>query len=77
MHILFFLSKIFFVPLHFIKKTVNVLELSDIRKSFGDVRVLNGINLRLEKGLVYTLKRQLMDDMVTSNSVIGKKLRIF
>jgi branched-chain amino acid transport system ATP-binding protein len=42
--------------LHFIKETVNVLELSDIRKSFGDVRVLNGVNLRLEKGLVYTLK---------------------
>ena len=28
----------------------------DIHKTFGDVRVLNGLNLRLEKGLVYTLK---------------------
>ena len=34
----------------------NMLELNDIHKSFGDVRVLNGVNLRLEKGLVYTLK---------------------
>jgi branched-chain amino acid transport system ATP-binding protein len=33
-----------------------MLELSNIRKSFGDVRVLNGVNLRLEKGFVYTLK---------------------
>jgi ABC-type branched-subunit amino acid transport system ATPase component len=33
-----------------------MLILSDIRKSFGDVRVLIGVNLRLEKGLVYTLK---------------------
>ena len=33
-----------------------MLVLNDIHKSFGDVRVLNGINLRLEKGLVYTLK---------------------
>jgi hypothetical protein len=28
-------------------------------KSFGDVRVLNGANLRLEKGVVYTLKGEL------------------
>ena len=33
-----------------------MLTLTDIRKTFGDVRVLNGVNLRLEKGLVYTLK---------------------
>jgi ABC-type branched-subunit amino acid transport system ATPase component len=33
-----------------------MLILSGIYKSFGDVEVLNGINLRLEKGLVYTLK---------------------
>ena len=33
-----------------------MLVLSDIHKSFGDVRVLNGVNLRLEKGFVYTLK---------------------
>ncbi|GHU88078.1 ABC transporter ATP-binding protein [Bacteroidia bacterium] len=33
-----------------------MLELKDIQKSFGEVQVLNGINLRLEKGLVYTLK---------------------
>ena len=33
-----------------------MLELKSIYKSFGDVRVLNGVNLRLEKGLVYTLK---------------------
>jgi len=33
-----------------------VLVLSEITKFFGDVRVLNGISLRLEKGLVYTLK---------------------
>ena len=33
-----------------------MLELKNIHKSFGDVRVLNGTNLRLEKGLVYTLK---------------------
>jgi len=33
-----------------------MLELRDIHKSFGDVRVLNGVNLRLEKGFVYTLK---------------------
>ena len=33
-----------------------MLELKNIHKSFGDVRVLNGVNLRLEKGFVYTLK---------------------
>jgi len=33
-----------------------MLELNEIYKSFGDVRVLNGVNLRLEKGFVYTLK---------------------
>jgi len=33
-----------------------MLELKNIHKSFGDVRVLNGVNLHLEKGLVYTLK---------------------
>jgi len=33
-----------------------MLELKNIRKSFGDVRVLNGASLRLEKGLIYTLK---------------------
>ncbi len=37
-------------------KLHKVLELKNIYKSFGDVRVLNGINLHLEKGLVYTLK---------------------
>jgi len=33
-----------------------MLVLSEISKYFGDVRVLNGINLHLEKGRVYTLK---------------------
>jgi len=33
-----------------------MLELRNIHKSFGDVRVLNGVNLRLERGHVYTLK---------------------
>jgi len=33
-----------------------MLSLNNIHKSFGDVQVLNGVNLRLEKGLVYTLK---------------------
>jgi len=33
-----------------------MLELKNIHKSFGDVQVLNGVNLRLEKGFVYTLK---------------------
>ena len=33
-----------------------MLELKNIHKSFGDVRVLNGVNLRLEKSFVYTLK---------------------
>jgi ABC-type sugar transport system ATPase subunit len=33
-----------------------MLEMSNIHKYFGDVRVLNGVNLRLEKGFVYTLK---------------------
>ncbi|MDR1594753.1 MAG: ATP-binding cassette domain-containing protein, partial [Prevotellaceae bacterium] len=33
-----------------------MLELRNIHKSFGDVRVLNGVNLRLEKGFVYALK---------------------
>jgi branched-chain amino acid transport system ATP-binding protein len=33
-----------------------MLELSNIHKSFGDVRVLNGVNLRLGRGFVYTLK---------------------
>jgi hypothetical protein len=51
-----FLSKIFIVPLHFVKETVNVFELSNIRKSFGNGRALNGVNLRLEKGFIYTLK---------------------
>jgi branched-chain amino acid transport system ATP-binding protein len=33
-----------------------MLELKNIRKSFGDVRVLNGASLRLEKGSISTLK---------------------
>ncbi|MCL2220621.1 MAG: ATP-binding cassette domain-containing protein, partial [Chitinispirillia bacterium] len=33
-----------------------MLELKNIHKSFGDVQVLNGTNLRLEKGFIYTLK---------------------
>ena len=33
-----------------------MLVLKDIHKSFADARVLNGGHLRLEKGLVYTLK---------------------
>jgi len=33
-----------------------MLELKNIQKSFGDVRVLNGVNFCLEKGLIYTLK---------------------
>ena len=33
-----------------------MLILKDVHKSFGDVRVLNGVNLRLEKGIVCTLK---------------------
>jgi ABC-type sugar transport system ATPase subunit len=33
-----------------------MIVLSNIHKSFGDVRVLNGANIHLEKGLVYTLK---------------------
>jgi len=33
-----------------------MLNLTDIHKSFGDVRILNGVSLRLERGRVYTLK---------------------
>ena len=33
-----------------------MLKLSGIYKSFGDVQVLNGVNLCLEEGVVYTLK---------------------
>ena len=33
-----------------------MLILNNVYKSFGDVNVLNGVNLYLEKGLVYTLK---------------------
>jgi ABC-type histidine transport system ATPase subunit len=33
-----------------------MIELRNVRRGFGDVRVLNGVNLRLEKGFVYTLK---------------------
>jgi branched-chain amino acid transport system ATP-binding protein len=33
-----------------------MLEFNNIHKSFGDVQVLNGVNLRLEKGFVYALK---------------------
>ncbi|GHU56491.1 hypothetical protein FACS189411_07240 [Bacteroidia bacterium] len=33
-----------------------MLILNGVYKSFGDAKVLNGINLRLERGLVYTLK---------------------
>jgi branched-chain amino acid transport system ATP-binding protein len=33
-----------------------MLKLKNIHKSFGDVRVLNGVNLCLDKGFVYTLK---------------------
>ncbi len=32
-----------------------MLELKNIHKSFGDVQVLDGVSLRLEKGFVYTL----------------------
>lgn len=33
-----------------------MLEIQNLYKSFDDVNVLNGVNLYLEKGLVYTLK---------------------
>jgi len=33
-----------------------MLELRNIHKYFGDVKVLNGVSLRLERGFVYTLK---------------------
>jgi branched-chain amino acid transport system ATP-binding protein len=33
-----------------------MLVLKDIHKQFGDVQVLNGVNLHLKKGFVYTLK---------------------
>jgi branched-chain amino acid transport system ATP-binding protein len=33
-----------------------MLVLKDIHRQFGDVCVLNGVNLRLEKGFVYALK---------------------
>ena len=33
-----------------------MIELRNIHKSFGDVRVLNGVHFRLEKGMAYTLK---------------------
>ena len=33
-----------------------MLKLNNIHKSFGDVQVLNGVNLCLETGFVYTLK---------------------
>jgi branched-chain amino acid transport system ATP-binding protein len=33
-----------------------MLYLKNIHQSFGDVRVLNGVNFRLESGFVYTLK---------------------
>jgi ABC-type branched-subunit amino acid transport system ATPase component len=32
-----------------------MLVMNDMSKSFGDVQVLNGVNLRLEAGLIYTL----------------------
>ena len=33
-----------------------MLDIQNLYKSFGDVHVLNGVDLHLEKGLVYTLK---------------------
>ena len=33
-----------------------MFDLNGINKSFGDCRALNGVNLRLGKGFVYTLK---------------------
>jgi branched-chain amino acid transport system ATP-binding protein len=33
-----------------------MLKLENIHKSFGDVRVINGVHLHLEAGFVYTLK---------------------
>ena len=33
-----------------------IIIIEEITKSFGDVQVLNGVSLRLAKGLVYTLK---------------------
>ena len=33
-----------------------MLKLKNIHKSFGDIRVLNGVNLHLDNGLVYTLQ---------------------
>ena len=33
-----------------------MLELRNIHKSFGDVQVLDGVSLCLEKGFIYTLK---------------------
>ena len=33
-----------------------MVELRNVFKSFGDVRVLDGVSLRLERGFIYTLE---------------------
>jgi len=33
-----------------------MIEVRNMRKAFGDIRVLNGADICLEKGFVYTLK---------------------
>jgi ABC-type branched-subunit amino acid transport system ATPase component len=48
-----------------------MLKLGDIHKYFGDVRVLNGVNLRLEKGLVYTLKSRNGSEKTTLFNIIS------
>jgi ABC-type sugar transport system ATPase subunit len=39
------------------EKKYRMFELKNIRKSFDDVHVLIGVNLRLENGILYTLQK--------------------
>jgi len=48
-----------------------MLTLTNVHKSFGDVRVLSGVNLRLEKGFVYTLKGGNGSDKTTLINIIS------
>jgi ABC-type sugar transport system ATPase subunit len=56
-----------------------MIELRNIHKSFGDVRVLGGVNLRLEKGFVYTLKggngsgKTILVNIISLNAVVALK----
>ena len=54
-----------------------MLDLKYICKSFNDVRVMNGVNLHSEMGLVHTLKGGNGSEKTSLNNILAQETKIF